>query len=149
MILIWRPYWYELDQSIVVGDIDYFYITKDKLQFANGTVSDNDYEIKVEIQSIKHNALGEVKGIITIGLDYTIYLHDGEKIQVNAEESPGKLYGCELKIDDWNFGVSVKVIEETGVSSKYRLNTMSCREIKTINQKRLENYKRLLNDEIL
>lgn len=145
MILIWKPFWYELDQSVVVGDIDYFYLTKDKLYFANGMASDNDYEIKAEILEIRHKVLGEIKGIITVGLDYVVHLQDGKTIEVNAEETPGNLYDCEFEIDDWNFDVYVRIIAETGFSSRYRLNSMNRVEIKNINRRRLDNYKRLLS----
>ena len=40
MIVKWEPYWYELDQCIVVGDIDLFYLRKDNLYFANGLNSE-------------------------------------------------------------------------------------------------------------
>jgi hypothetical protein len=30
MIFNWKPNWYELDQTVVVGSTDYFYLVKDK-----------------------------------------------------------------------------------------------------------------------
>ncbi len=42
VIVKWKPRWYELDQSIVVGDVDLFYLSKDNLYFANGFAADND-----------------------------------------------------------------------------------------------------------
>lgn len=145
MNLIWTPFWYELDQCIVVGDIDYFFLSKDKTHFLNGGSSEDDYEIRAEIMSIKHKILGNLKGIITIGLDYTFYLANGERLQVNAEETPGKIYDSQYSIEDWGFDVVVKIYEETGMSSKQRLNTMNRNELKVLSQKRTENYKELLN----
>ncbi len=49
------------------------------------------YEVRTEIISIDHIQLGRIKGIIAIGLDYTIYLWEGEVLYVNAEENPGKI----------------------------------------------------------
>lgn len=145
MNIEWKPFWYELDQSIVVGDIDFFYLTKDKSHFANGPISEVDYEIKAEILDIKHKMLGNIKGIITIGLDYTVYLNNGEVVQVNAEESPGEISESNYVVDEWNFDVYIKIIEETGTSSKKRLSTLSKSDIKILVVKRIENYKRLLN----
>lgn len=92
MTVKWEPYWYELDQSVVVGDIDLFYLSKDGLSLMNGAVRKDDREVGARIERITHPELGEVRGIITIGLDYTIYLSDGTALLVDAEESPGKLY---------------------------------------------------------
>lgn len=50
-----------------------------------------DNVLKLEIFRITHPILGEVKGIITIGLDYTVYLANGEIIEVNAEENFGSI----------------------------------------------------------
>lgn len=45
MNIEWEPFWYELDQSIVVGDIDFFYLTKDKSHFAiKKTIKHNEQE---------------------------------------------------------------------------------------------------------
>ena len=71
MTVKWEADWYELDQCIVVGDIDLFYLTKDNLYFENGLSSSGkyEYEVKAEILKITHPELGEIRGIITIGLD--------------------------------------------------------------------------------
>ena len=44
MTVKWEADWYELDQCIVVGDIDLFYLTKDNLYFENGLSSSGKYE---------------------------------------------------------------------------------------------------------
>ena len=59
-----------------------------------------------------HPVLGNVKGIVTIGLDYTIYLTDGTMLEVNAEENPGQIYNSSLAIDDWTFDVEVRILDE-------------------------------------
>lgn len=145
MIVRWEPGWYELDQSIVVGDIDLFYLSKDKSRFANGFAGDDDYEVRAEVLSIHHPDLGDIKGIIAIGLDYTIYLGDGGEIIVDAEECPGEIEGSQYIVNQWNFDVEINIIEETGMSSKKRLEILSTAEKKTNSLNRIQNYKRLLD----
>jgi len=72
MTLRWIPQWYELDWTIVVGDTDWFILSDE--MFNNGIVHDEESitATKLKIQSITHPVLGDIKGIIAIGLDYTI-----------------------------------------------------------------------------
>lgn len=67
----WIPKWYELDQCIVVEDVDLFYLNDEKSLVDN--LNRDAYEVRAEILSINHKKLGKIKGILTIGLDYTIY----------------------------------------------------------------------------
>lgn len=117
MKLRWIPQWYELDWTVVVGDIDWFILSQDR--FINGFVHDEDDATKLKIKSITHPVLGDVRGIITIGLDYTIYLCNGEILTINAEEEPGKIYESKYKVDDWTFVVGVEVLEEKGRLPRY------------------------------
>lgn len=66
-------------------------------------MGNDDCEVKAEILKITHPELGAIKGIITIGLDYSIYLSDGNVIIVNAEETPGKIYDSRYVISGWSF----------------------------------------------
>ncbi len=100
VIVKWIPQWYELDRSIVV---------------------------KAKILSINHLELGDIKGIITIGLDYSIYLSDGSIIIVNAEESPGDIENSKHVVREWEFDVQINIIEKTGLSSKERLGLLKLR----------------------
>ena len=130
MIVKWKPAWYELDQSIVVGDIDLFYLSRDYLYFWTDLLWDHDCEVKAEILSISHSELGDIKGIITIGLDYSIYLSNGSEIIVNAEESPGDIVNSECVVREWDFDVQIRIIEKTGLSCKDRLKMLTPNEIK-------------------
>ena len=47
MNIKWEPYWYELDQSIVIGDIDLFYLTKDNCYFSYGLFAKATYTCDV------------------------------------------------------------------------------------------------------
>lgn len=145
MIIRWIPQWYELDQSIVVGDVDLFYLSKNNLYFANDCAEDNDCEVKAKILNISHLELGDIKGIITIGLDYSIYLNDGNVIIVNAEEFPGHIENSKYIVREWNFDVEIDIIEKTGLSSKERLKMIDSNEMKALRQERIKRYKALLD----
>lgn len=142
MIIEWIPNWYEADQCIVMGDEDLFYLTYDN-RFAD---FDKDaYEIRAEIISIKHPQIGSIKGIITIGLDYTIYLCDGRVLEVNAEEYPGEIYNEKIDIKEWKIDVEINVVERTGLTLGERMQMMSPKERKTRHNQTVDKYKRLLD----
>jgi hypothetical protein len=143
MIVDWEPYWYELDQTIVVGDIDYFYLDEKDAIFSNGFVSSEDKEVRAEIIKITHTTLGMVRGILTIGLDYKVFLNNGRVIEVNAEESPGDVYNENIIINDWLFKVDIKILEVTGLSSQQRLAITDNHERKRIFERQAK-YKHLL-----
>lgn len=97
MNIKWEPYWYELDQSIVIGDIDLFYLTKDNCYFSYGLSSENyECEVKAEILKITHPELGDIKGIITIGLDYSIASDNRPCIADNVSRCQGRICGVLL-----------------------------------------------------
>lgn len=98
--------------------------------------SGNDaYEVKAEILKIIHPELGEIRGIITIGLDYLIYLSDGTVIIVNAEESPGKIYNSEYIVSKWSFDVQIHIVEKTGVTEIERQKTYNYNKQKELIRK--------------
>lgn len=142
MIVKWEPDWYELDQSIVVGDTDLFYLSKDNLYFARGLLSLGNYdcEVKAKIWKITHPELGAIRGIITIGLDYSIYLNDGSVLIVNAEESPGKIYDSQYVVSEWGFDVQLNIIER--MNEKYKM--LRPNEMRAQRQERIRRYKALL-----
>ena len=116
MILKWTAAWYELDQTIIIGDKDWFYLPSDENNhsFFNELYQSNSFiRKKLEIEKISHSVLGDVRGIIAIGLDYTIYLTDGTVLEVNAEEQLGQIYNSSLIIADWTFDVKVSVLAES------------------------------------
>mgnify|MGYP000025707077 FL=1 len=91
--------------------------------------------------------MGDIKGIITIGLDYSIYLSDGNVIIVNAEENPGKIYDSQYVVSGWSFDVQINIIEKT-VRTVIEINNeqeaLSVNEQKTQRQERINRYKNLL-----
>ena len=119
--VIWKPYWYELDQPLIVGEKLKYYLTKDKLCLANGGATDQDIEIEAEITNIYHSELGELLKVDTKGLTYTFYLLDGTHIVIDAEENPGDPEYDNYKVSNWDLSVTLKDVVETGLSSKQRL----------------------------
>ncbi len=114
MKLIWTPYWYALDQSIVAGDNDIFFISSDITKFANGLLKDGDdpgEAYRVEIVAIEHPSLGPVKGILNMGFDYYVYRQNGDVIEVNAEEDPGAVVTSGYTVTNWTFEVEVTLGE--------------------------------------
>ena len=92
MILKWTAAWYELDQTIIVGDKDWFYLpsNENNHSFFNELYQSNSFiRKKLEIDKISHPVLGDVKGIVAIGLDYTVYLADGTDLGPRAELNEG------------------------------------------------------------
>lgn len=142
MFVEWTPKWYELDQCIVVGDVDLFYFSNEKC-FSDDFNRDA-YEVRAEIISINHTQLGKIKGIITIGLDYTIYLWDGRVLYVNAEENPGKIENEAIDIKEWKMDVEIKLVERTGFTLGERVQIMNPTEKKSLHNQLVEKYKRLL-----
>jgi len=150
MILTWEPNWYELDQTVIVGDIDYFYLDKDEKTFANDFTSSEDKEVRGEIIKITHRELGELLGVLTIGLSYKFFLKDGKSIQVDAEENIGQIeYPNDIKVNDWLFNVKLNVLEVTGLSSQERTKRTMKPERLKLEKERKERYKRLLNIDYL
>ncbi|WP_316569338.1 hypothetical protein [Neobacillus sp. YIM B06451] len=146
MILTWQPNWYELDQTIIIGDTDYFYLDKDEKTFANDLVSSEDKEVRGEIIQITHRELGERLGVLTIGLSYKFFLKDGTFIQVDAEENIGEIeYPNDIKVNDWILNVELNVLEVTGLSSLERSKRTMKHERLRLEKERRERYKRLLN----
>lgn len=144
MTVKWEPYWYELDQSVVVGDVDLFYLSEDHRSLVNGGAGKDDCEVRAKIKRITHPELGEVKGIITIGLDYSIHLDGGALIVVNAEERPGKIQDPSYVVTEWAFDVRIDIIEETGLSSEERIKAFSPAQHKQRLLERKKRYKALL-----
>lgn len=144
MIIKWNPFWYGLDQSIVVGDTDLFYLQRDVQSFANGPVSIKDREVEAEILEIAHPILGQIRGIVTEELDYSLFLNNGKRIVINAEEEPGQMDNQQLSIADWCMEVKVQILQNTGFTSYDRMSQLT--DLEKIEQKRrrVAKYRELL-----
>src|SRR5438874_1465309 len=113
---LWHPFWYELDQSLEVGlvnNFDFFrvapgYLTKEALPvfyFGNWRDKDLYFSARKRIIAIRHGKLGSIQKIDTKGLNYTFTMTDGSELLVEAEETPGLVYGHTEPITDWRIFV--------------------------------------------
>jgi hypothetical protein len=128
---LWSPGWYELDQTLVLGERKKYWFFQDPparrgdmaheeadLVFFNQLdSSENCFVRYARIVEMVHPKLGPLLRIDTDGLDYIFYPVLGEEVVVNAEEAPGTTYNeqANLMIDDWSVYVKLaEVTEPTG-----------------------------------
>ena len=124
---LWTPGWYEMDQTLVVGERRRFWFFQESPPYESQSASRQDFELVffnqldssancqvrfAKILEIKHEKLGLMSRIDTDGLDYIFTPIDGEKIIVNAEEEPGTTYDDDLEIDDWSVAVLLCEVSE-------------------------------------
>ncbi len=121
---IWTPGWYELDQSLVVGQNQRFWFFQTPpstgndepidLVFFNQMASSANSQVRsARILDIEHTELGPLQRIDTDGLDYIFYPIEGNEVVVNAEEEPGTIYDDDdLKISDWSVLVTLADVSE-------------------------------------
>ncbi len=118
---IWFPFWYELEQPIAVGqrgDFDFFKVVPDHIAhdglrvFYHGDWQEKCRSLfdrrRVKILRIQHPILGSIQAIDTSGLDYTFTMSDGRSQKVEAEETPGPVYGRNEPIADWRVYVEIQ-----------------------------------------
>lgn len=123
---IWTPGWYELDQTLVLGQRQKFWFfetppdsmpaddsSESVLVFFNKTdTSENCVARYARIDDIHHAQLGSILRVDTDGLDYIFFPVDGEEIIVNAEEEPGLAYDLGQPISDWSVRVTLSEVSE-------------------------------------
>jgi hypothetical protein len=122
---LWTPGWYELDQSLVLGERQKFWFFQtppDECQamaegvdlvFYNQLDSTKNCSIRyAKIVEMHHAQLGPLLKIDTDGLDYILFPVDGEEIVVNAEEEPGSTYDSGVSVDDWSVIVTLAEVSE-------------------------------------
>lgn len=124
---LWVPGWYELDQSIAVGqNAEFCFYTDppesllqktaagskrdlaDLVFFNSLMVASNSRICKARVISIAHPVLGSLRSIEAQGLDYVFQKMNGETVVVNAEEDPGAVQSDGFpQIDDWTTTVTL------------------------------------------
>ncbi len=122
---VWKPSWYEMDQSLTVGTPGKFWFFQDMptmewefvdpidLVFFNQLDSATNSEVRfARIDEIFHPVLGPLNRVDTDGLDYIFALANGTEIVVNAEEEPGQTYDDGLEIEDWSVLVTLTEISD-------------------------------------
>ena len=109
---LWTPGWYELDQSLIVGERQKFWFfakppsdgdrpVVDFVFFNQMTNSAHAQVRYAKVQDIQHPELGPMQRVDTEGLAYLFYSVDGTEYVVNAEENPGSINDePELVLDD-------------------------------------------------
>lgn len=132
MNAVWSPAWYELDQSLQLGERKKFWFFQHppestrlpdevepvQLVFFNQLDSSENCCVRyARIVEMQHPQIGPLLKVDTDGLDYIFYPALGEEIVVNAEEAPGTTYtgksGQEIR--DWTVFVKLtEVSEPTG-----------------------------------
>lgn len=126
---VWIPAWYELDQTLQVGERKKFWffqhppephqvtvaIQPAELVFFNQLDSSQNCCVRyARIVEMIHPQIGPLLKIDTDGLDYIFYPALGEEIVVNAEEAPGTTYGDSSggEITDWTVFVKLAEVSE-------------------------------------
>ena len=127
---IWTPGWYELDQTLVLGQRQKFWFFQtapdsvsqtdsagdqagDGLVFFNKSdISENCVARFARIDEMHHARLGAILRVDTDGLDYIFFPVEGEEVIVNAEEEPGLAYDFDQPISDWSIQVKLSDVSE-------------------------------------
>jgi hypothetical protein len=120
-LAIWFPFWYELDQSLEVGtekEFAFFRVAPPHVPIGSlpvfffGLGEKKDYYLaRKRIIAIRHPLLGDIQEIQARGLCYKFILSDGRELNVEAEESPGVVYGFDKDITDWRIYVEMESLE--------------------------------------
>jgi hypothetical protein len=129
-IALWTPGWYELDQTLALGDRRKYWFFEDPpkeclsvaedidLVFFNQLDSAQNCSVRyAKIVDMMHPQLGKLLRVDTDGLDYIFFPVDGEEIVVNAEEEPGVVYDGKVSVDDWSIIVTLADVSEPVVVS--------------------------------
>lgn len=122
---IWTPGWYELDQTLVLGERQKYWFFHHppaecqtdgepvELVFYNQLDSTKNCVVRyANILEMTHPQLGPLLRVDTDGLDYIFYPVSGDEIVVNAEEEPGKTYDDSIEIEDWSVQVKLGEVSE-------------------------------------
>lgn len=122
---VWVPGWYELDQTLTLGQRQKLWFFEDPpealqkqhpdAQFVFFNQIDATENCQVcfgQVMRMVHPVLGELMKIDTDGCDYIFFPVDGEEVVVNAEESPGEAYTDGLEIEDWTVRVWLEQVSE-------------------------------------
>ena len=121
---LWKPFWYDLDYSIAVGEIGYFKFIKnfDMVKFATAVDDEQGEKMKIKILKISNAELGNIVKIDTeiISLSYLFYTDDNHYIQIDAEQTPGLIENHSVLIrnsteekylEDTNFFVEIEILQ--------------------------------------
>ena len=121
---LWTPGWYELDQTLVIGERQKYWFFQNPpdecrthsedvdLVFYNQLDSTKNCSVRfAKIVEMVHPELGELLRIDTDGLDYIFFPSDGAELVVNAEEDPGAT-SSDVEVADWSVVVKLEQVSE-------------------------------------
>ncbi len=125
---IWTPGWYELDQTLVLGERQKYWFFQDPpeecktivgdgakvdLVFFNQLDSPSNRLVRyAKVVEMRHPVLGELLRVDADGLDYIFFPVDGDEVVVNAEEEPGVTYDTSNEISEWSVIVKLTEVSE-------------------------------------
>lgn len=122
---LWSPAWYELDQTLVLGERQKYWFFEavpaglegsqneiDLVFFNQPDPTENCSVRYAKIVEMSHPTLGQLLKIDADGLDYIFFPVDGEEIVVNAEEHPGVASDANLEIKTWSVRVQLEDVSE-------------------------------------
>ena len=126
---IWTPGWYELDQSLALGQRQKYWFFQNPpvasdsdretacpecdLVFYNQLDSTTNCCVRyANIVEMYHPQLGPLLRVDTDGLDYIFTPVEGEEVIVNAEEDPGSTYDSQLDVPDWSVLVKLSEVSD-------------------------------------
>ena len=124
----WNPGWYELDQTLLLGERQKLWFFQDPppseteavesqstpdFVFFNQLDSTTNCQVRfAKVVEMVHPTLGPLSKIDTDGCDYIFFPVDGEEVVVNAEEDPGNTYDEKLDIDQWMVFVKLEDVSQ-------------------------------------
>ena len=119
-IALWKPGWYGLDPTIIVGEESAFLFFRDSqgpmanekrgasLVFYNTTWRRGEaFRASAQIVKIENAELGLIQSVVNNELDYVVTLVDGTVLHVDAEEEPGNILSLDRAIENWSMKVHV------------------------------------------
>ncbi|MCP3934211.1 MAG: hypothetical protein GY708_02435 [Actinomycetia bacterium] len=126
---VWLPGWYNLDQSIVVGQSNDFVVytelpdlthvawlrqTPDIVFYNSLLQPDSWTRLALKVLSINHPEIGALSAVRTERFGVYEFEAANRTYEVEAEEGPGVCWDTSVSVPSW--GVLVEVVEEPAPS---------------------------------
>lgn len=122
---LWTPGWYELDQTLMIGERQKFWFFQNPPVESQSSGQDFDFVFYnqsdsgknccvryAKILEMRHPEIGQLLRVDTDGLDYIFFPIEGEEIVVNAEENPGSTSETKVQVADWSVFVVLTDVSE-------------------------------------
>lgn len=129
---VWIPGWYNLDQSLFVGDRQTFAFFREIPDYLRGNgelvfyndlwYAENAFFADALVAAVSHAVLGAIQKIETRFGEYALTLADGTRLWVESEQAPGVVYDrfddrgrlveSDWIIEDWKMQVTLHDMSE-------------------------------------